>query len=102
MTAEQIGLFGELDGLFAPELIPCTPPELVELIPGDHVAAMRGLESSPATAERIRAYEADRAERLAEIAQEHDEQQSPLDYTARTVQRDLEARLAGPRPGALF
>lgn len=73
MTAEQIGLFGELDGLFAPELIPCTPPELVELIPGDHVAAMRGLEGSPATAERIRAYEADRAERLAEIAQEHDE-----------------------------
>lgn len=41
MSAGQVSLFGELDGLFAPEMLPCTPPEQVVLLPGDHVDAMR-------------------------------------------------------------
>lgn len=73
MTADQGALFGDVDGLFAPPMIECTPLALVELVPGDHVETMRGLEGSPATAERIRAYEAGRAERLHEIEQDHDE-----------------------------
>lgn len=64
MTAEQVSLFGELDGLFAPELLPCTPPDQVVLIPDDHIAAMRGLEWSPATAERIRRYETSQLPRV--------------------------------------
>lgn len=33
---EALSLFGELDGLFAPELVPCTPADEVRLIPGDY------------------------------------------------------------------
>lgn len=42
MTQDQGALFGDVDGLFAPPMIECTPLALVELVPGDHVAAMRG------------------------------------------------------------
>lgn len=42
MSADQGQLFAELDGLFAPDMLACTPPVEVRLLPGDHVAAMRG------------------------------------------------------------
>lgn len=41
MTQDQGELFAEIGGLFAPEMLACTPVEELRLLPGDHVETMR-------------------------------------------------------------
>lgn len=74
MSAEQVSLFGELDGLFAPDLLPTTPADEVQLIPGDHVEAMRVANPGPCPPPCERPTDAERAY-LASI--EHAETAAP-------------------------